>query len=70
MIDDHLLTQNVLGRDAGVITVIPSPTEEDGKTNIEKADPRFNEIYNKLIRFYKRFGFQKLSSGVWGKNPL
>lgn len=59
---------NIMGRGAGVITVIPSAVEEDGKERIESDDPRYSEVYKKHTTFYKRLGFKQLNDEVWAKN--
>lgn len=61
---------NILGREAGVITAMPCPTEDDGKTRIDKNDPRFIDILNNLCKFLMSFGFYRIDKEnmVWVKN--
>lgn len=59
---------DVLGRDASVISIIPSPTEDDGKVRIRKEDSRYKRIFNDMIRFYQKFGFMKINEVVWAQN--
>lgn len=59
---------DILGRDAGVITIIPCPTEDNGQDRIEMTDKRYIKILNKMIKFYERFGFKKVDEVVWAQN--
>lgn len=59
---------NVLGREAGVITIIPCPTEDNGKDRIKVTDKRYNVIFKKMIEFYERFGFKKVDDVVWAQD--
>ncbi len=51
------LVMNLIGREAGAITIIPCPTENDGETRIEKDDPRYLIEYNKLCKLIIDLGF-------------
>lgn len=56
---------DTLGRNAGVVTIIPCPTEDNGKDRIEESDKRYKRIMNRMIKFYKGFGFTQVSEDVW-----
>lgn len=59
---------DILGRDAGVITIIPCPTEDNGQDRIEITDRRYVKTFNEMIRFYEKFGFKKVNEEVWAQD--
>jgi len=63
---------DILGRDAGAITIIPTPTEDDGEGRITPDDSRYQEIINNMYKFIMRFGFfcADRSNRVWVKNTM
>lgn len=62
---------DVLGRDAGVITIIPSPAEDNGRDKIEYNDSRYKAKFKGMTKFIERFDFVEVdkSEKVWAKNP-
>lgn len=62
------LILDTLGGNAGAITVIPCPTEDNGKDRIEQTDIRYSRVLNGMIGFYEKFGFKKVSDEVWAQN--
>ncbi|MHB1652318.1 MAG: GNAT family N-acetyltransferase [Desulfitobacteriaceae bacterium] len=64
------LIVDILGRDAGIVTIIPTPTENDGKKRINTVDPRYNPVYNEMSKFIMDFGFFCLEreNRVWAKD--
>jgi hypothetical protein len=48
---------DILGRDAGVITIIPTPFENDGNRRIVSSDSRYESLYHKMCKFIMNFGF-------------
>jgi len=66
------LLLDILGRDAGAITIIPTPTEEDGKGRIAPDDARYSSILNDMCKFIMRLGFfcADRSNRVWVKNNM
>lgn len=65
------LILDVIGRDAGVITIIPCPTDDTGKHRLEKDDPRYNQQLKLMTKFIKKFGFIQIDkkNRVWAKDP-
>lgn len=64
------LLLDVLGRGAGAIAIIPTPSEDDGKARIEDNDPRYQVILNDMYKFIMKFGFfcADRANRVWVKN--
>lgn len=62
------LMLSVLARNAGVITIIPAPSEEDGNKRIDKEDERYTPTLKHMVSFIKQFNFQKVNSEVWVKD--
>lgn len=62
---------DVLGREMGVITIIPTPTEDDGGKRLEIEDPRYQPMLTRMIKFIKNFGFEEVDkeNRVWAKDP-
>jgi GNAT superfamily N-acetyltransferase len=61
---------DTLGRGAGAIAIIPTPTDDDGKTRINDNNPRFQVTLNQMYKFIMKFGFFCSDRGnrVWIKN--
>lgn len=61
---------DTLGRDVGVITIIPAPTENDGNTRIDSSDSRYESLYNKMCKFIMGYGFfcNEHDNRVWVKD--
>jgi hypothetical protein len=61
---------DILGRDAGVITIIPTPNEDDGSRRSEIKDPDYQFHYNQICKFIMNYGFFCLDRGnrVWAKD--
>ena len=61
---------DVLGRDAGVVTIIPTPTENDGNKRIDTMDPSYKPTYNKMCKFIMKYGFFCIDreNRVWAKD--
>jgi len=66
------LLLDILGRDAGAITIIPTPTEDDGESQIDPGDTRYKSILNDMCKFILRFGFfcSDRQNRVWVKNTM
>lgn len=64
------LLLDTLGRGAGAIAIIPTPTEDDGKTRIIDKDTRYNPVLNDMCKFIMRYGFfcADRANRVWVKN--
>lgn len=64
------LILKTIGRDVGAITIIPTPTEDDGKEIIDSNDPRYITILNRMCKFIMNHGFYKIDheNRVWIKN--
>jgi len=63
---------DILGRDAGAITIISTPTEDDGEIRIAPNDVRYKSILNDMCKFIMKFGFfcADRSNRVWVKNIM
>lgn len=67
------LMLNIVSKNAGVITIIPAPSEEDGNTRIDKEDKRYKPTLKRMTSFIKQFNFKRINSKdskdeVWVKN--
>lgn len=63
------LILDILGKDAGIITIIPAPTDSEGK-RINVMDSRYEKTYIKMCRFIMDFGFFNIDreNKVWAKD--
>ena len=61
---------DVIGRQVGAITIIPCPTEDNGKERIDKKDSRYKPQLKLMTDFIKKFGFKEVDkkNKVWAKN--
>jgi len=59
------LLYGILQELAGVITILPIPHENDGKTEIKKEDKKYKKKIKKLEKFLKQFDFMRAEDGVW-----
>lgn len=61
---------DVIGRNVGVITIIPTPSEDDGNERINKDDPWYKPQLKMMTNFIKKFGFYEVDkeNRVWAKN--
>lgn len=61
---------DVLGREAGVITVTPVPYEKDGCEKIEEENPNYIKEKEKSVNLFEKFGFiqDEIYKKVWVKD--
>jgi len=64
------LLLDVIGQDATVITIILTPTEDNGNDRIKSDHPSYNPILNGMCKFIMDFGFfcADRENRVWVKN--
>ncbi|OPZ93469.1 MAG: hypothetical protein BWY74_01111 [Firmicutes bacterium ADurb.Bin419] len=59
---------NVISKNAGVITIIPAPSEENGDKKIDVNDERYKPTLKRMTSFIEQFNFKKINSEVWVKD--
>lgn len=64
------LLLDIIGQDVGAITIIPTPTEDNGINRIEPGHPSYKPILNGMCKFIMGFGFfcADRENRVWVKN--
>lgn len=61
---------DILGRGAGVVTIIVSPTENNCEDRIKSDDVRYKSIYKRMTNFLKKYDFVEVNKEerVWAKS--